>query len=153
MEQMSNLEMAEVLQSLVQMDVGASRAYGQAIENIELIALREKFQKFRSDHEQHVLMLNKVIHALGIVPPGYSQDFKGLLMEGWAAFRGSTGIEGALKAMKTNAEHITKKYREASALPFTPHIGTLVERNYQNVRMHLEFIEKALATRIWEKAA
>jgi hypothetical protein len=90
-------------------------------------------------------MLNKVIQALGVVPPGYSQDFKGLLMEGWAAFRGSTGIEGALKAMKTNAEHINKKYREASALPFTPHIGALVERNYQNARMHLEFIEKALA--------
>jgi hypothetical protein len=41
---MSNLEMAEILQSLAQMDVGASRAYGQAIENIDLIALREKFK-------------------------------------------------------------------------------------------------------------
>jgi hypothetical protein len=151
MKNMNNVEMAEVLSSLAQLDINAAHAYGQAIENMDIITLREEFRKFRDDHSENANALTKVIRALDVVPPEHAQDFKGFLMEGWAALRGSTGIEGTLKSMKTNGEYVSKKYREATALPLTEHIKALVERNYKIAETHLEFIEKALANRIWEQ--
>ncbi len=152
MAEMSNLEMANELSSLVQVDINAAQAYDQAMASTDIISMREQFRKFRDDHNQHVQALRKVIEALDVLPPDYAQDFKGVLMEGWAAIRGSAGIEGALRAMKTNAEYVNRKYREATALPFTPNIGALVDHNYRDVQVHLDFIEKALANRIWEAA-
>lgn len=153
MESMNNVETARVLGSLVQHDINAVYVYDQAIVSTELISLRNQLGQFRDDHYRHVENLSKVIRALGVVPPEYSQDFKGMLMEGFTAIRGRVGIEGALKALRSNEEYVMKKYREAYALPFTPNIGELVERNYRDVQHHVEFIEKMLADRIWEKAA
>lgn len=150
MQDMNSIEMAEALGELVQVDINAAHAYGEAIEHIQVLSLREQFRNFRDVHNEHVHALTKVIKALDVMPPEYSRDFKGFLMESWAAVRGGTGTEGALKAMKTSAEYINKKYREASALPFTPNIKALIEKNYRDVQAHLEFIEKALANRIWE---
>lgn len=151
MNTMSNLEIADALSDLVQLDVNAAKAYSQAIENIDVISLRQQFAKFRDIHNQQAASLDKVIKALDVVPPERSQDFRGFLMESWTAIRGGSGIEGALKAMKTNAEYVDKKYREACALPLTPSIRALVEHSYRNVHAQLEFIEKALTNRIWEK--
>ena len=151
MNTMNNLEIADALTDLVQLDVNAAKAFSQAIENIEIISLREQFAKFRDIHNQQAEALTKVIRALDVVPPERTSDFKGFLMESWAAIRGGSGVEGTLKAMKTNIEHIDKKYREASALPLTPSIGALVQANYRNVRSQLDFIEKALSNRIWER--
>lgn len=148
--QMNNIEMAEVLSSLVQLDVNAAHAYREAMEHMSVISLKEQFRDFTHRHNENVEALTKVIRALDVVPPEPSRDFKGFLMEGYSAIRGSTGIEGALKAMKTNTEYINKKYREATALPLTPNILALVEHNYQNVRTELEFLERAIANRIWE---
>jgi hypothetical protein len=151
MEKMNNIEMAKELSSIVQLDVNAAHAFGEAIEKTEILSLRDQFRKFRDAHNLHVQALSKVIRALDVIPPEYTQDFKGVLMEGWAAIRGSMGVEGTLKAMKTNMEYTAKKYREATALPFTPNIQDLVERNYRVVQGHLEFLEKALANRVWEQ--
>lgn len=151
METMNNIEMAKVLSSLAQLDINAAHAYGQAIENTEIIALRDQFRKFRDAHNENADALGRVIRALDVVPPEYAEDFKGVLMEGWTALRGSTGVEGTLKSMKNNGEYISKKYREATALPFTEHIKALVERNYRIAESHLQFIEKTLANRAWEQ--
>ncbi|MEM5789980.1 MAG: DUF2383 domain-containing protein [Syntrophobacteraceae bacterium] len=151
MTSMNNMEIADALSDLVQLDVNAAKAYSQAIENIEVISLRQQFAKFRDIHNQHASSLNKIIKALDVVPPERSQDFRGFLMESWAAIRGGSGVEGALKAMRTNAEYVDRKYREASALPLTPSIHAMVEHNYRNVHAQLEFIEKALINRIWEQ--
>lgn len=153
MEKMDNVEMARVLSSLAQLDINAVYACDQAIPSTELISLRDQLREFRNRHYQHVVSLGKVITALGVIPPEYSPDFKGYLMEGLTAVRGSMGIEGALKAMMTNEEHIMKKYREASALPFTPSIKELVDHHYRDVQGHVELLQKMLTNRVWEKAA
>jgi hypothetical protein len=151
MENLSNLKIANALSALVQLDVNAAKAYEEAIANMDVISLRQQYLRFRDVHNEHVLNLKKVIRALDVVPPESSQDLKGLLMESWSAIRGSTGVEGALKAMKTNMEYVDKKYREACALPLSPNIMGLVEHNYQEVHSQLQFLEKAIAGRIWEQ--
>ncbi len=152
MNEMNNVEMARIISSLVQLDINAVYACDQAIESTDLIPMRGQFLKLRDMHSQHVDALSKVVRALGVIPPEYSQDFKGVLMEGLTAIRGGS-IEGTIKAMRTNEEHVARKYREAAALPFTPHIAELVEKCYRDVQSSLEFLDKMLANRIWEKAA
>ncbi|MBI5442937.1 MAG: ferritin-like domain-containing protein [Deltaproteobacteria bacterium] len=151
MPQMSALEMGKRSGDLMKVDIDALHAYDQAIENTELISLRKQLAEFRADHERHVEQLRALTEAFDVVPPDCSQDFKGFLMEGFTALRSLTGVEGALKAMKSNEELTNRKYREALALGFTPRTRELLERNYEEEQVHLQVIERALAERIWEK--
>ncbi len=151
MKTISNIEVARVLTDLLQIDVDAAKAYDQAIQYIDVISIREQFAMFRDVHNQHVSNLKKVIRALDVVPPEASQDAKGLLMESWAIIRGAAGTEGAISGMKTVAEYVAKKYREACVRPLPPNILSLVEKQYRDAQSHLELIEKVLINRPWEK--
>ena len=148
MAEMNNVEMARALSDLVQLDIDAAHAYDQAIASIDIVSLRDQLIAFKEDHLQHITQLSKVVRALDVVPPEYSQDFKGYLIEGFTALRSVTGTEGALSAMKTNEELTNRRYRKACALPLTPNIKALVEHNYRDEQMHLAFIEKALVNRV-----
>ncbi|MHC1725667.1 MAG: hypothetical protein AB9866_06625 [Syntrophobacteraceae bacterium] len=46
-----------------------------------------------------------------------------------------------------------KKYREASALSFTPSIKELVEQHYSGIQRNVELLQRMVTNRIWEKAA
>jgi len=151
MAELSNVEAADKLSSLVKLDIDAVHAYNQAIAQIDLLPIKEQMIKYRQDHERHIEHLSKVIIALGVTPPTLTQDFKGYLIEGFTALRSMTGTEGALKAMKTNEELTNKKYRESASLPFSPNIKALIERNYQDEQAHLKFVEEMLANRPWAK--
>jgi rubrerythrin len=151
MPEMSALEMGKRSGDLMKLDIDAVHAYDQAIDNTELISMRETLAHFRSDHQRHVVQLRKLIEAFDVVPPDDSQDFKGFLMEGFTALRSLSGVEGALKAMKTNEELTNRRYREALAEGFPPNTRELLEKSYQDEQEHLKFIERALAERVWEK--
>lgn len=144
---MTNQEIADKLSSLVQLDIDAAHAYGQAIEKADAPEVREHLMRFRDDHNNHVHELSRIIREIGGMPPDYSWDFKGFLIEGFTALRSITGTDRALKAMKTNEELTTKTYREACALPLPPTIKAVVERNYGDEQRHLHYIEQTIALR------
>jgi rubrerythrin len=148
---MDNKEMADNLGSLYKLDIDASRAYGQAIEEIEHADIRMKLSEFRNDHERHIDELAAAIRELGEVPPERSPDFKGYLIEGFTALRSKTGTEGALKAMQGNEKLTNKKYGDARSWALTPTARSLIEKNYEDERRHLEYIEVVLESRSWEK--
>ncbi len=143
----------ETLKSLMQLDIDAVHAYTQAIENIEHRAVREQLTAFRGDHERHVTDLSQCIRRLGGDPPERQRDFKGFLIQGFTAIRSLTGTEGALKAMKSNEQTTNKHYREALAVQFPPDVRSVIERNYEDEKRHLAYVDDALADRVWERAA
>jgi uncharacterized protein (TIGR02284 family) len=148
---MDKSEMAKNLASLMQLDIDAVHAYDQAIKNIETPTIRDQITKFRDDHKQHIEDLAPEIRALGETPPEYSPDFKGYLISGFTSLRSITGTEGALKAMHTNEKLTNKNYDEARTWPLPTSAKAIVEKNYSDERTHLEYIEKTLQARSWEK--
>jgi rubrerythrin len=150
-EKMDKPEMAKNLSSLMQLDIDAVHAYDQAIKNIEDPMVRDQIVKFRDDHKRHIEELSPEIRALGETPPEFSPDFKGYLISGFTSLRSITGTEGALNAMHTNEKLTNKNYDEARTWPLNPSAKALVEKNYSDERTHLEYIEKTLEARAWEK--
>lgn len=144
---MTNQEMAEKLSSLVQLDIDAAHAYGQAIESVDTPEVRDHFMRYLDDHNRHIHELSVIIRELGVTPPEYLRDFKGFLIEGFTALRSGTGTDGALKAMKTNEELTNKTYKEACGLPLPPIIRALLERNYNDEQHHLHYITETLFAR------
>ena len=150
---MDNATVAENLGSLVQLDIDAVHAYDQAIKRIEVSTVREQLVRFRGDHERHITELSDYIRSIGEEPPEYSRDFKGFLIEGFTAIRSSTGTEGALKAMKSNEQKTNKDYNEALSWELPAEARTIVQRNYDDERRHLRYVEQCLDQCVWETAS
>jgi uncharacterized protein (TIGR02284 family) len=147
---MNSQDVIDRLSSLMQLDIDAMHAYGQAVDNIKDPAIKNELTMFRDDHERHIGDLALAINNLGGTPPERSRDFKGFLIEGFTALRSITGTEGALKAMQGNEELTNKKYGDALGLDLPPAIRDVVERNYRDEQRHLAYINEALANRTWE---
>ncbi len=147
---MEQKQLAKKLKDLVQLDIDAVHAYEKAIANINNTGIREQLEAFKKDHERHIGELSQKMRELGETPPDNKPDMKGYLIEGLTALRSSTGTEGALKAMKSNEKTTNKKYDEARKLDVMGETKEMIERNYQDEKTHLEYIERALNERLWE---
>jgi uncharacterized protein (TIGR02284 family) len=134
-----------VLNDLIQLDIDAVHAYGQAVDNIDDASVRARLQEFQSDHERHVRELSQCVREHGGTPIEHKRDFKGFLIEGMTAIRSATGTKGALKAMKTNELLTNRSYDKALAEDLPPRVRDLVMRNRDDERRHLQFIESTLS--------
>jgi uncharacterized protein (TIGR02284 family) len=134
-----------VLNDLIQLDIDAVHAYGQAIDNIDDASVRARLQEFQNDHERHVTELTQSVREHGGTPVEHKRDFKGFLIEGMTAIRSATGTKGALKAMKTNELLTNRSYDKALAEDLAPRVRDLVMRNRDDERRHLQFIESVLS--------
>lgn len=146
---MDNVEIVDELSCLVQSDINAMHAYGQALPLMSSAPIRDYLIRFRRDHERHIYQLSVVIRAFDVEPPILIGDLKGFVPDGFPALEKPAGIAYALLAMKTNEERMNQKYRQASLLDLTPNIKELVRRNYQDEQIHLRFMEEVLAERKW----
>jgi rubrerythrin len=138
------------LVTLVQLDIDAVQAYGQAIDNIDIPEIRERLDDFREDHERHIDELSAAIRRLGGEPPERAADFKGYLIEGYTAIRGAMGIAGALRAMKMNEILTNTTYEQALALDLPNDVMAIIGRNREDERRHLAYIEAVLEDRVWD---
>jgi rubrerythrin len=147
-------EMADNINSLIQLDIDAVSAYEQAIEKIKHPRISEKLSEFKFDHEHHIDRLSDVLRSRGQMPVERSPDFKGFFIEGFTSLRSMTGDEGALKAMRSNEELTNMKYKEAAGeWDLEPDIAGIVANNYEDEKRHLAYIEQALQKKSWEKSA
>jgi hypothetical protein len=81
---------------------------------------------------------------MGGTPPDPSPDFKGFLIQGFTAIRSATGTEGALRAMELNEKLTNRNYSEAVGWDWTPEAKILVEKNFSDEKIHLEYIQSNL---------
>lgn len=150
---MTNNEVTSTLNDLIQLDIDAVEAYEQAIKRIEIPQVSADLEAFKSDHERHIRDLTQEVRRLGGEPPKRSVDLKGLLLEGFTALRSVTGTEGALKAMQSNEKTTNKKYEAALSKELPADVETIVRRNREDERKHLEYIKICLNNRVWETSA
>jgi uncharacterized protein (TIGR02284 family) len=143
-----NENVISVLNDLIQLDIDAVHAYGQAIDNVEDSVVRGRLLEFQNDHERHIRELSEAVHEQGGTAIEHKRDFKGFLIEGMTAIRSATGTKGALKAMKTNEVLTNRKYDKALDEDLPPRVRDLVLRNRDDERRHLQYIESCLNSRI-----
>ena len=144
-------EMIDGLNSLIQLDIDAVSAYEQAIKNIDDPIFKARFVDFRGDHQNHIRELSSMVQKMGGTPPDPSPDFKGFLIQGFTAIRSATGTEGALRAMELNEKLTNRNYSEAVGWALTPEAKTLVEKNFSDEKVHLEYIQSNLRGMSWRK--
>lgn len=148
---MTNEELIKELNDLIQLDIDAIHAYGQAIDRIDLQDVKQRLSEFRRDHERHVADLSPEVQRLGGTPPAFKRDFKGFLIQGMTAARSAMGTEGALKAMQSNEKLTNKNYGQAMSKPIADsRVLAIVQRNADDERRHLQYIEECLRMRPWE---
>jgi uncharacterized protein (TIGR02284 family) len=150
---MSNSDLGKHLVALAQLDVDAVRAYTQAIEKIDVEEIRGRLEHFRRDHERHIQDLSAHIRRLGAQPPEHTPDMKGVLIEGMTALRSITGTEGALKAMRMNEQLTNTRYEAALKADMPAEVRNVVEKNREDERRHLQYIEQCLQNESWKSTA
>lgn len=144
---MNNKELAKKLSELVQLDIDAVEAYGQALKNIDVASVYNSIASFRDDHIHHIKNLSEIIITLGEQPPEHNKDFKGFLIEGFTAIRSVTGTVGALNAMEMNEELTNRTYKSAlEELEMPEEVKEVVQKNYQDEQRHLQYIKNILAS-------
>jgi uncharacterized protein (TIGR02284 family) len=143
---MNDREVTKKLNSLIQLDIDAIRAYDQALGGIDAEDedIRDALEEYRGDHERHIQVLSGIVRDFGGEPPERSPDFQGFLLQGFTAIRSATGTEGALKAMERNERITNDKYNDARSWDLGAEIQEVIEGNFMDEQTHLEFIEEAL---------
>ncbi len=141
------------LNKLIQLDYDAAQAYERAISRIENDGIRRELQSFKRDHERHIVTLSDCVRDLGGVPIELRRDVKGMLLEGLTVVRSIAGIEGALKAIRTNEEITNVVYDEASRVSMPPGVRDVVEQNRDDEHRHLSYIQRVIAQITWSRRA
>jgi hypothetical protein len=148
---MTNVEIAEELASLVQLDVDAVLAYDRAIAAIGDGWIANELAKLKLDHQRHILELSKALLDMNVKPPEAKPDVKGTILGGVTGLRARLGMEHALKAMVPNEELTTSTYARVVAKPFPADVLEIVRRNYRDEQRHLAWIRRALDQRLWDQ--
>lgn len=144
-------ELLKRLVSLTQLDIDAVHAYTAAIDRIDLSDVKDRLIAFRGDHERHIVDLSPLIEELGGQAPKNTPDFKGFVIQGFTALRSMISNESALKAMKSNEELTNKTYEQALKLEFPEKMRTIIERNREDERRHLDYVNQCINERVWDR--
>ncbi|MCI0670085.1 MAG: PA2169 family four-helix-bundle protein [Myxococcaceae bacterium] len=141
----------ERLNDLIALDHDALGGYEAAIPHIENDEVRRKMAEFRADHERHIRELSALVRQMGGTPR-QRPDIKGRMARAFTAATSMLGTTAALHAMQGNTVLANRAYRSALEEEWTVEMRAVIERNFADVRRHLEYVEEALTTRPWEEA-
>ena len=148
---MDSKKVIDELRSLIKTDIDAAHAYRQAIPEIDAPEIQAELGRFLDDHERHVMELTDALRGLGAEAPEYTRSFTGFIISGFTAIRAAMGIEGALKAMRTNEKLTNKAYADAAKMDFPPSVLSIVQRNCDDEKRHLAYVEQAISQKIWKE--
>jgi uncharacterized protein (TIGR02284 family) len=133
-------ELVKALSNLVQLDIDTVHAYDQAVKEIDDPIIKERLLRFQDEHRSHISGLSEEIRKLGKQPPEESMDFKGYVLEAFAAIRSFTGLKGALKSMKTTEEVTNRYYSEVVSWEAPDTIKELLRSYFSEEKIHLDYI-------------
>ena len=146
---MDNKPEVSKLRGLAQLDADAVGAYDAAVSRVDEPIIRDKLNEFRIDHLRHVQELNAFILQFGGEPVELKPDFKGSAMKVATAASSMMGTHAALAAMLGNEEFTNRAYEHALRFEWSPEVRTLVEKNREDERRHVAWIQDALRNRLW----
>lgn len=133
------------INDLIQLDVDAYFAYGEAIIEISDDDVRFQLEEFQNDHSRHIDELSDFIKKSGGEPIKKTKDVKGHMIEIMTMLRSLSGTEGALKAMHTTEKLVVKTYEAAVEIKgFSNEAQQLIVNNLHDEKRHLSYIESKL---------
>jgi len=135
------------LSSLFKLDINAADAYNKVLEQIDDIDVKQRIAEYRDDHNRHADTLSDLIHKMCEVPPERTKDIKDYLMEGFTAIRSAMGEKAAIKALEENEIITNRKYKDACNWDVDSHIKLIIEKHYQDEKVHLSYIQGLLHTK------
>lgn len=138
---MSDKDVIQTLNELIQLDFDATKIYDQALEHVDDPIVREDLELFRADHERHIVELTRAVEELGGEVEEVSRDIKGVLLEGMTKLRSATGTLGALRAMRMNEKLTNRSYDKAAGKELPAEALDIVTRGLEDERRHLAAIE------------
>lgn len=151
-EKIEKKETLKHLEALIHLDIDAVHAYKAAIDRIDLVDVKAKLTEFREDHVRHIRDLSQLIVRFGGVPPKMTPDFKGFVIEGFTALRSMIGNESAIRAMKSNEMLTNKNYDKVLKVDFPTDVKTVIEKNRDDERRHLDYINKCIDVEVWTRS-
>ncbi len=137
---MNEKDLIEAMVNLVQLDIDAVHAYNHAIKEVDDPIIRDRLLEFQEDHRKHISVLSNHIKDLGGNPPEQSKDFKGYVIDAFAAIRSFTGLKGALKAMKITEEITNRYYGEVVSWKAPSAVKESLRTYFSEEKIHLEYI-------------
>jgi rubrerythrin len=137
------------LRSLAQLDADAVGAYDAAISRVDEPLIREKLNEFRIDHVRHLQDLNTFIQQFGGEPVELKPGLKGAAMKMATAASSMMGTHAALAAMLGNEEFANRAYEYALRFEWSAEVRGLIQKNREDERRHLAWIQDALKSRLW----
>ena len=139
------------LVSLCNLDNDAIKSYDIALKKITEQDIHETIKTFRDDHVRHVDSLTRIITGLGgSHPPPLGGDIRGLFLSSATLLQSSIGSEGALRGLQGGEKVTNRSYEDAVAQNFPPDILSVLSRNYQDEKVHLDKITEMINSRAWE---
>jgi len=145
-------EIVRELSRLVALEVDAVHAYEAAVATFGArTAIGQELQLFMLEHQRHALELHATITGLGYSPPEVVPDVKGVVIGALSAPARPLSPEEVLEAMRGNEQLTGSVWAKALAKPFPAGLRALLERCRGDERHHLEWIERALSRRLWER--
>lgn len=141
---MAEKDIIAVLSNLVQLDIDAVHAYSQAIKEIDDSIIRDRLLKFQEEHRARIDALSKIIADMGGKPPEQSKDFKGYVIEAFAAIRSFTGLKGALKGIKITEEITNRYYGEVVSQEMPSEVKGVLRTYFSEEKVHLDYISSNL---------
>ncbi len=142
----------ERLNDLIKLDLDAVGSYQEAIDEINIEAVRTKLREFQTDHRNHVVQLSGAVKALG-GKPHERGSAKGFFLKQITAIRSKMGNEASIRAMQANETVMNSVYAKAAKEDWTPDLRTMIEHNYRDEQKHLTYLQQCITQRIWEQAA
>lgn len=137
--------LADLLNSLIELDYDAIEAYKAAIGRVDILSDRGQLAVFMQDHQRHVADLTTLVEEQGAEPATHG-DMKQILTKGKVVLGGLVGDKIVLEAMKTNEDDTNTAYELAINHPnLPPEVKRVLEQNLADERRHRAWIEGRLS--------
>ena len=138
-------KLADALESIVELDLDAIRAYDAAIAALASAGDKRELGAFKRDHERHVRELGPQIERHGgRVPTG--PDLKVVLTKGKTVLAALIGDRAVLMAMKTNEDDTNAAYEHILGRDdLDEPLRDLLHKNLTDERRHRAWIEERVA--------
>jgi hypothetical protein len=151
---MNKTEIVAELSRLVSLEIDAVHAYGAAIDGVggSSTVIGAELALLKLEHQRHALSLYDLILGLGHNPPDVEPDVQGVVIGALTPPRRRMNPEEIIEAMRGNEQLTNSVYAKALAKPWPPAVRAVIEAARADEQSHLDWIERALARRLWESA-
>lgn len=135
----------EQLSQLLQVEVDAATAYGEAAREVPPGALRDELALFQVEHQRRALGLHDLFLRLGHAPPEVTPDVKGAVIGALTPPRRHPSPAEVLEAVRGNEQLLGSLYAKTLARGLPAPVQAVVMQARAEDRRHLDWIERTLS--------